>query len=466
MSVPDSDLDFMTEPAANGTAPAPVDVNQDSVPIEEAPVAANNRRAGENPATKVVVRDASAANINANAANANANAANAANTSANAANAVGADAANTNAVGAKAANTNAANANAANAEDVAARAPKVRAEDLELAQAPPSTSPLMAAKAAVARVTVEKIAAMRAGVPTLARRSDAEVTPFDDTPVIELRGVTYSIEMPDGARRTILDDISLQIMPRTINCIMGTSGSGKTTLLRLMAGLIRPDRGEILVFGHNIVAMSEREQSDIQRRTGFVFQYSALFDSLDVGHNIGFGLSQRPRFKRPSSREIRQTVARLLQEVGLPGIEGKRPSELSGGMKKRVAMARALANDPEIVFYDEPDSGLDPVMTSIIDDLIIKVRDQNHTTNIVVTHNVSSIWRIADRVLMIHDGSVVADGTTAEVERSDVEAVQQFLQGRTSGPLVKEAEPTQTDGEAPDEEAEIEADAEFGDDFG
>ena len=204
-----------------------------------------------------------------------------------------------------------------------------------------------------------------------------------------------------------------------------------------MAGLIKPERGEILVFGQNIAQMSEREASDIQRRTGFVFQYSALFDSLDVGHNIGFGLSQRPRFHRPSSREIRQTVARLLSEVGLPGIEGKQPSELSGGMKKRVAMARALASDPEVVFYDEPDSGLDPVMTSIIDDLIIKVRDQNHTTNIVVTHNVSSIWRIADRVLMIHDGNIVADGTTEEVERLDVEVVQQFLQGRTKGPLAR-----------------------------
>ena len=236
--------------------------------------------------------------------------------------------------------------------------------------------------------------------------------------MIELRGVTYTIPSPDDPRkrRAILDDVSLRIAPRTINCIMGTSGSGKTTLLRLMAGLIKPESGEILVFGENIVGMKEREASRVQKRTGFVFQYSALFDSLDVGHNIGFGLSQQPRFARPSNREIRQTVARLLAEVGLPGIETKRPNELSGGMKKRVAMARALASNPEIVFYDEPDSGLDPVMTSIIDDLIIKVRDENSTTNIVVTHNVSSIWRIADRVLMIHSGNVVADGSPAEVE--------------------------------------------------
>ena len=305
-----------------------------------------------------------------------------------------------------------------------------------------------------------------------AARSGAPVgapTSMDEAPVIELRNVSYSIPAPDNprARRFILDDVSLAIAPRTINCIMGTSGSGKTTLLRLMAGLIQPESGEILVFGENIVGMKEREARHIQRRTGFVFQYSALFDSLDVGHNVGFGLSQQPRFKRPSNREIRQTVTRLLAEVGLPGIESKRPNELSGGMKKRVAMARALASDPEIVYYDEPDSGLDPVMTSVIDDLIVKVRDQNHTTNVVVTHNVGSIWRIADRVLMIHGGNVVADGSTKEVEQSKVDVVQQFLQGRSHGPLLDDLSATDIEADelspAEAEQAELEADEDYGD---
>ena len=287
-------------------------------------------------------------------------------------------------------------------------------------------------------------------------------------PIIELRNVSYSIPAPDDprARRFILDDVSFSIAPRTINCIMGTSGSGKTTLLRLMAGLIQPESGEILVFGQNIVGMKEREARHIQKRTGFVFQYSALFDSLDVGHNVGFGLSQMPHFKRPSNREIRQTVARLLAEVGLPGIESKQPNELSGGMKKRVAMARALASNPEIVYYDEPDSGLDPVMTSIIDDLIIKVRDQNNTTNIVVTHNVGSIWRIADRVMMVHGGKIVADGTTKEIEKSKVDVVQQFLQGRSHGPLLTEPAPAEEPVALSPEEieqAELEADEEYGD---
>ena len=296
------------------------------------------------------------------------------------------------------------------------------------------------------------------------------VAPADTkaTPIIELRNVSYSIPAPGDprTRRFILDDVSFSIAPRTINCIMGTSGSGKTTLLRLMAGLIQPESGEILVFGQNIVGMKEREARHIQKRTGFVFQYSALFDSLDVGHNVGFGLSQRPRFKRPSNREIRQTVARLLAEVGLPGIESKQPNELSGGMKKRVAMARALATNPEVVYYDEPDSGLDPVMTSIIDDLIMKVRDQSNTTNIVVTHNVGSIWRIADRVMMVHGGKIVADGTTKEVEKSNVDVVQQFLQGRSYGPLLAEPEPVEEPVALSPEEieqAELEADEDYGD---
>ncbi len=306
-----------------------------------------------------------------------------------------------------------------------------------------------------------------AAIPAASR-----VAPVEENaaPMIELRNVSYSIPAPDepGKRRYILDDISLSIAPRTINCIMGTSGSGKTTLLRLMAGLIKPEKGEILVFGENIVGMNEREARHIQKRTGFVFQYSALFDSLDVGHNVGFGLSQMPRMSRPKPREIRQTVARLLAEVGLPGIESKQPNELSGGMKKRVAMARALASNPEIVYYDEPDSGLDPVMTSIIDDLIIKVRDHNGTTNVVVTHNVGSIWRIADRVIMIHGGDMVADGPPREVEKSKVDVVQQFLQGRSHGPLLAEQNAPEPASDLTPEEievAELEADEDY-DDFG
>lgn len=251
-------------------------------------------------------------------------------------------------------------------------------------------------------------------------------------PIIELRNIDYSISLPGGDQRTILQDVSFTIEAGSITCLMGTSGSGKTTLLRLIAGLVRPENGSVLVFGQDICCLKERELNDVRREMGFVFQYSALFDSLSVGQNIGFSLDRQ---RRPRA-EINATVERLLEEVGLSGIEDKRPSELSGGMKKRVAMARALASNPRIVLYDEPDSGLDPIMTRIIDDLILQLRREKQTTNVVVSHNTHSIWRIADRVLMLNEGQIVADGSPKELEQSKVPVLRQFLEGRADGPIL------------------------------
>ena len=214
--------------------------------------------------------------------------------------------------------------------------------------------------------------------------------------------------------------------------MIGVSGSGKTTLLRLMAGLIKPDEGAILLNGQDIVPLSERQLNEVRGEMGFVFQYSALFDSMSVGENVGFGLERQK--KKPS--EIAPIVSELLHDVGLAGIENKHPSQLSGGMKKRVAMARALATSPRIVLYDEPDSGLDPVMTRVIDDLIVGLRDTKRTTNVVVTHNVESVRRIADFVLMVHGGRIVAQGTFAELEASPSPIVQQFLSGEAHGPIM------------------------------
>jgi phospholipid/cholesterol/gamma-HCH transport system ATP-binding protein len=250
-------------------------------------------------------------------------------------------------------------------------------------------------------------------------------------PIIELRNIDYSISLPDGSQRAILQDVSFSIEAGSITCLMGTSGSGKTTLLRLIAGLVRPERGEVLVFGRDICCLKEHELNDVRREMGFVFQYSALFDSLSVGQNIGFALDRQ---RRPRA-EIKATVERLLEEIGLSGIEDKRPSELSGGMKKRVAMARALASSPKIVLYDEPDSGLDPIMTRIIDDLILQLRREKNTTNVVVSHNTHSIWRIADRVLMLNEGQIVADGSPKELDQSKVPVLRQFLEGRADGPI-------------------------------
>lgn len=252
------------------------------------------------------------------------------------------------------------------------------------------------------------------------------------TPLIELRNIHYSVPGMDGEKRMILDDISLSIEPGSITCLMGTSGSGKTTLLRLMAGLIFPESGEVLIEGRDICRLKEADLNVIRRDMGFVFQYSALFDSLSVAQNIGFALDRRRRPKK----EIKEVVTRLLQEVGLTGVENKRPSQLSGGMKKRVAMARALAASPKIVLYDEPDSGLDPIMTRVIDELILQMRREKNTTNVVVSHNVASIFRIADRVLMLNNAKIAADGSPEELKNSSDPAVQQFIQGRAEGPIL------------------------------
>jgi len=259
--------------------------------------------------------------------------------------------------------------------------------------------------------------------------------------MIELRDVSYSVpaheysshseEAQPEARRTIIDGVSFVVPDGSICCIMGVSGTGKTTLLRLVGGLLKPDGGQILVNGRDIVPMDEAQLNEVRRDMGFVFQYGALFDSMNVGANVGFGLERQ---RKPRS-QIKNLVAERLSEVGMAGTEDKLPSELSGGMKKRVAMARALATSPKIVLYDEPTSGLDPINARVIDDLIVRLRDGAGTTNVVVSHHLPSIFRIADRVLMLHNGRVAVEGTPAEVQASQAPEVRQFIEGEAVGPI-------------------------------
>jgi phospholipid/cholesterol/gamma-HCH transport system ATP-binding protein len=205
--------------------------------------------------------------------------------------------------------------------------------------------------------------------------------------------------------------------------VLGASGSGKTTLLRLMAGLLRPASGAILIDGRDISKMNEAELNEVRREMGFVFQYGALFDSLTVGENVGFALEQA----RWPQDKIDAVVKQLLDAVELGGIENKMPDELSGGMKKRVAMARALATSPRLVFYDEPTSGLDPLMTRIIDDLMLRLRELAHATYVVVSHDVNSVLRIADDIILLHEGRIVEQGNAAHFRNSKVLLARQFL---------------------------------------
>ena len=256
---------------------------------------------------------------------------------------------------------------------------------------------------------------------------------LDAKPKIEVRDLHFAV-----GDYEILKGLTLSVVPGEILCVMGVSGGGKSTLIRNIAGLIRPTGGEILIDGAETSHMSEDELIPVRAKMGVVFQYAALFDSMTVFENIAFGMLRGPRrvqYQKSSHLSIARLVAQRLREVGLPGIERRLPSELSGGMRRRVGLARALATEPEIVLYDEPTSGLDPVTAAFIDDLILKTRDRNNVTSVVVSHDMGSIFRIADRVLMIYEGKAQFYGTVRELVDCDDAVVKQFVTGSTDGPI-------------------------------
>jgi len=244
---------------------------------------------------------------------------------------------------------------------------------------------------------------------------------------IEVRDLRFQV-----GTKQILKGANLGVAPGEILSVMGMSGSGKTTLLHCIGGLTPPTSGEIRIGDAQIVGMRETELNHVRERMGMVFQYAALFDSLSVYENVAFGL--RRRRKLPNN-EIKQVVAEKLALVGLPGTESMYPSDLSGGMAKRVGLARAIAMSPEILLYDEPTSGLDPVMESVIDELIMQMRDKLGVTSIVVSHSISSIFRISDKIAMIHGGEVIATGTPDQIKNCDNPIVQQFIEGKSHGPI-------------------------------
>lgn len=226
----------------------------------------------------------------------------------------------------------------------------------------------------------------------------------------------------------ILNRVNLKVKKGETVAILGPSGTGKSTLLRILIGLQEPDGGNINVFGtKNIIGRSEEEWDDVRKHMGMVFQYSALFDFLTVYENVAFGLRQHTE---KSEEEIHDVVMEMLKVVGLPGLENKYPATLSGGMKKRISFARAIAINPEILLYDEPTAGLDPIMANVITDLMISIRKKLGATALLVTHDMKSAFRAADRVAMIYDGDIVANLPTKEFQSSKNPLVYNFIHGR------------------------------------
>lgn len=226
---------------------------------------------------------------------------------------------------------------------------------------------------------------------------------------------------------TVLDNIDLDVYKGETLAVLGPSGTGKSTVLRSMIGLLEPNGGQIFIQGEDVSGLDEDGWNLLRMKMGMVFQYSALFDFLTVGENVAFGLRQHTD---KSDEEIQGIVTQMLDLVGLPGTQNLYPAELSGGMKKRVGLARAIAVNPEIVLYDEPTAGLDPIMSRNISRLIKKTQEQLHVTSVLVTHDMQSAFYAADRVAMLYEGHIVAIGTAEEMKNSTNPIVKAFIEGR------------------------------------
>lgn len=239
--------------------------------------------------------------------------------------------------------------------------------------------------------------------------------------MISLRQLTMAF-----GSKVVLDELDLDVYKGETLAVIGPSGSGKSTVIKVLTGLLAPTSGSVQIEGQETSGFDEDEWDELRCHMGVVFQYSALFDFLSVGENVAFGL--RRHFKLPEE-EIQRRVAALLEMVGMPGTQSMMPAELSGGMKKRVGLARALAMQPQVVFYDEPTSGLDPVMTMTISRLIRKTQQTLGVTSVLVTHDMESAYFAADRIAMLYKGKIVQVGTPDEIKRSRNPIVRAFVNG-------------------------------------
>ncbi len=230
----------------------------------------------------------------------------------------------------------------------------------------------------------------------------------------------------------VLRGVNLDIVEGETTTIIGGSGEGKTVLLRTIMGLMQPDKGSVEIDGINIARLNEHRLAKIQRRFGMLFQGAALFDSMTVGENIAFGLHHLTEL---SEEKIKAKVSEKLKMVGLEGIEKARTDALSGGMKKRVSLARAIAMDPEYILYDEPSTGLDPIMADVINDLVIHLQEEMKITSIAVTHDMVSAYKISNRIAMLYEGKIEEIGTPHEIGMTKNPVVKQFVTGSSKGPI-------------------------------
>ena len=252
---------------------------------------------------------------------------------------------------------------------------------------------------------------------------------MDENSPIKIRVVNLHKSFGD---KEVLRGVDLEVRQGESTVVIGGSGSGKTVLIKCVIGLIRPDAGEIYVDGVEITSLNERRMNEVRKKFGMLFQGGALFDSLKVWENVGFGLRRRARL---SEKEIRRIASEKLKLLGLQNIEDLMPAELSGGMKKRVSLARAIAIEPEILLYDEPTTGIDPVMADAINELIIRMKEKLSVTSIAITHDMKSAYKIGDRIAMLYQGKIIEVGTPDEIKDSPNAIVQQFVQGRSEGPI-------------------------------
>ncbi|MBI4355493.1 MAG: ABC transporter ATP-binding protein [Candidatus Omnitrophica bacterium] len=232
----------------------------------------------------------------------------------------------------------------------------------------------------------------------------------------------------------VLDGANLTIKTGETMVIIGSSGCGKSVLLKHLIGLLRPDTGQVLVDGEDITRLRGKELDRLRLKFGMLFQGAALFDSMTVAENVGFALTEHTSLDRAT---VLSRVSECLQLVGLEGIEALYPAALSGGMRKRVGLARALAMNPEIILYDEPTTGIDPIMGDIINDLIIELRDRLKVTSVCVTHDMKSADKIADRIAMLYRGKIIEVGTPLELEQTANPVVRQFIAGDAVGPITE-----------------------------